>query len=269
MRSSLKYHCANARTPSAFSLIELMVAVAVLSMLMALLGQMFGIMSGSYRSGQRRVNNFTKARAMLDLFSRDLQAGVFRTDLAAFPGSRMAFYTERAGIGTQGATLRNVSLVEYSLDTSSTNSTLQRGDMAIAWTSPASDISFANTTSLPSASTLSVRDTAPGVVGFQIVFILQDGTFTTSYISSTTNPVRTVGITLAVIDDQTMQRLTSTQLAALRTGLTNSITSGSTVKADWEKYLASGLNWNSYPRDLATGLRIFERYIVLPSQPTL
>ncbi len=47
---------------------------------------MFGAMMVTvgqlWQNAQKRVNNFTKARAMLDLMANDIQAGVFRSELS-------------------------------------------------------------------------------------------------------------------------------------------------------------------------------------------
>lgn len=247
---------------SGFSLIEILVAVAVLSLLVIMLGQMLGSMSRAWVNGQRRVNNFSKARALLDLMVRDLQGCVFRPDLAAFSGSSVAFYTKNPGAGSVFDSLRNLSLVNYSIDTSSSNSTLQRGDMAITWDQSAASMSFGNTSSLP-LSKVVARDTSPGVVGLKVLFILQDGTFSSTYSYNPSNPVRAIGVALAVIDDQTIQQLSGAQIANLRTMLDSSISGTRSVRADWEDYLKS-VDWSSYPKNLATGLKIFERYVYLP-----
>jgi prepilin-type N-terminal cleavage/methylation domain-containing protein len=268
MKSSPRSPCADfRRTRPGFTLIELLTAIAVLSLLFVMLGQMLGFISGTWKSGQRRVNNFTKARVMLDLLAQDLQGGVFRSDLAAFPDSQIAFYTQRPAVPADNQPIRNISLVQYTIDTNSSNSTLQRGDYAIKWSGSATDISFSNSTSLPILNQLTARDTAPGIVGFKIVFISKTGTQSTSFSLSNT---RAFGITLAVIDDQTIQKLTSAQINSLRTALASATSSGNnSVKADWENYLNTSFNWSAYPRDMANSLRIFERYVYLPISTSL
>jgi prepilin-type N-terminal cleavage/methylation domain-containing protein len=275
MKSSRKYPCADSRNTgthrrgiSGFTLLEILTAVAVLSLLVAMLTQMLGTISRTWTEGQLRVNNFAKARVMLDLMARDLQNGLFRSDLAAFPNSTFAFYTQGSGVSTSSTdSLRSVSLVKYEVDSTSTNSVLQRSDLAIPWSSSASLVSFGNTTSLPMLSSVVARDTSPGVLDFKTIFVYSDGTLTTSYTASSSNPVRSVGLTLAVVDDQTIKHLTSAQISALRTGLDGAISGSCSVKSDWDAYLKStSMNWTTYPRTLAVGLKIFERYVTLPAQ---
>ena len=250
----------------------MLTAVAVLCLLVLLLGQSVGTMSRTWLAGQRRVNNFTKARAMLDMFARDVQSGLFRSDLAAFPpaapGSAPALYTQRQGISA-GNVPRGVSLVQYRFDGASADNvaatTLERGDMAVLWDSSASLISFGDAADFPAANQnlLVYRNTAPGVIAFEIVFILADGTLTPSYVSGGTNPARAVGITLAVVDDQTLKQLSAQQVSALRAGFGSAADGTRNVQGDWQRYLAT-LNWNSYPKNLGDSLRVFARYVPFP-----
>lgn len=259
----------------AFTLVEMLTAVTVLCLLVLLLGQSVGTMSRTWLAGQRRVNNFTKARAMLDTFARDVQSGLFRADLAAFPpsssgpGSDTALYTQRQGISA-GNVPRGVSLVQYRFDVAGTSNvavtTLERGDLAVLWNSAASLLSFGDAADFPAANQgqLVYRSTAPGVIAFKVVFILADGTLTPSYASGT-NPARAAGMTLAVVDDQTLKQLSAQQVSDLRAGFNGATDGTRNVQGDWQRYLAT-LNWNSYPKNLGDSLRIFARYVPLPDR---
>lgn len=253
---------------SGFTLIELLVAIAVLALMTVLLAQMLQSTSQSWLGGQARVNNFTKARSMLDLLARDIQSGVFRKDLGLFAGAQagqpltnVAFYTQRPGVVTgSGAQVRGVSLVQYTMDSSSM---LKRGDLPILWDGAATDISFGSTNSLPGLVSVTSRETVPGVVGFRVLFLQKDG-----YLSSTydpANPAKGVAIGLAVIDDNTLRKLAdSGKLTALQTALNSQVSGTNSVKADWDRYLQSGMPWENYPSDLGRGLKIFERYVLFP-----
>lgn len=233
--------------------------MSVLALLIVLIAQVVGAMGDTWRNGLHRINNFTKARAMLNLFARDIQAGVFREDLAAFPDDKISIYTRQPGVGGS----RSLTLVEYAINTSDERSPLQRGDLPVGWTST---ISFGDTlnfgTNIPVA-----RDTAAGVVGFELQFVQADGTFSTTFSPKGANPTRAVAVALAVVDDLTIRRLSEAGLtAALRAELQNSVASGSRgAKAAWEDHLQNGLDWSAYPKSLATGLKIFERHVPLPA----
>lgn len=244
----------------------MLTATAILSLLFVMLGGILGTMSRTWKEGQQRANNYTKARAMLDLLARDLQGGLYRSDLVAFPSGSVLFYTQRPGI--TASTARDISLVEYKISTTSTVSMLQRGDVGYDWSaSSSSAIRFSNA-QLP---TPSYRDTAPGIVGFKLLFIYASGLMTTAYPSPSAtptqpDPVNAIGISIAVVDDQALTQLVSAgKVETLRGALSGVITGNRSVKSDWDDYLQSGLNWGDYPKSLASGLKIFERYVYLPT----
>lgn len=249
----------------------MMVAIAVLALMLVLFSQIFSSVGRVWTDGQKKANNFAKARAMLDIFSRDIQAGVFRPDLAAFPGGALSFYTKIPGVVSNGTDVRRVSLVkyDYSPDQSSgaSMSTLQRGDMAIPWDAAADAMPFGNTTDFGS-QTPSPRDTAPGVVAYKALFIYADGMVSSNYAANnSTNPLRALALTLAVVDDRTLAQLSQSQVQTLRAGLDDTTQGAVGIKAAWEKYLnnGNGLDWSSYPKGLANNLKIFERHVLLPN----
>jgi prepilin-type N-terminal cleavage/methylation domain-containing protein len=284
MKSSLTFPCVK-RVSRGFTLIEILVAIAVLGLLVVTLGAIFSMTDATYLNGVRKINNFTKARALLNILQVDFQSAIFRPDLPAFPSTggdappTIEFYSARAGVpSSETATVRNVSLVKYAMATGTLNghptSTLERYDMPVEWTDPGSVIGFGNTFQFPTGAALTPRDTAPGVVAFGVLFIQADGSFSsttfTPAISSSgaTNPSPThgIGITLAVIDDRAMQVLTSDQISTLSTALASAIPANPTqsVKASWEQYLKTGLPWNTYPKVLGNGIEIYECYVSIP-----
>ncbi len=253
---------------SAFSLIEVLVAMAVLALMVVFLSQLLQSASDGLLGGKARVNSFTKARSMLDLLSRDVQAGVFRDDLAAFADgspsstfSNIAFYTRRSGVPVGGGTdLRSVSLVQYTLGT---NGVLKRGDYPVSWSGPADGISFGVTNAFPKLTEVTDRDTVPGVVGFRVLFLQTNGILTNSYDPSN-RPV-SLAIGMAFVDDNALKKLTPTQLDKLQSDLAGQVTGTNSPKADWDAYLqGGGMSWAAYPKDLGRGLKIFERYVLLP-----
>lgn len=254
MRSRRTYGIAR----RAFTLIELLVATAVLMLLVVLIVQVLGTMSDTWQSNLRRINNFTKARAMLELIARDVQFGVFRDDLAAFPSGAMSFYTRRQGVGGS----RNLTLVEYGINTSDEQSTLRRGDVALGW----NESIFEDNTASFGVGQPVLRDTVAGVVGFSLMFLQKDGTYAQTYSSDETNPTRAVVVTLAVVDDPTVRRMSDAgKMGALRSELSGVLSGSRAAKAEWDIHVASGINWDSYPKGLSSGLKIFERYVPLPA----
>ncbi len=291
MNSLPKYPFARSRfagrAASGFTLVEILVAITILAIMVLLLANMLSMVSNTWIYGHARVNNFTKARAMLDLLARDFQSGIFRPDLAAFPSSgTLEFYTQRPGVPTSSGSVRYASLVLYVTPTGS-NTTMQRSDGPVLWTDPATYLAFGNVTGFTSTATgatsptLTERDTAPGVVACQISFVQPSTTagltFSGTFVPSTTNGVtnanatRAVSIALVVVDDQTLQKMNTSQITNLQTLLSNAITDNPPLhgtKAYWDTALkSSSMNWNSYPQSMGTGLATFERYVTLPTAP--
>lgn len=246
------------RFRNSFTLLELLVGIAILALMTVFLTQIIVISSQTWQQGQARADDFSKARALLDLLTSDLKNGVYREDLCAFPGSAVAFYTRRSGF-SEGSSVRDVSLVRYTLNT---NSVLQRADMPINWTDQATIISFGNTNALPNLSSVNSRDTSDGVVGFKVLFLGTDGRLSSTYAPA--NGLRGFSIGLAVVDKQTLKKLTSTQLGTLQSALQNQVTGTNSLKIEWENYLATGMDWSVYPQNMGSGFKIFERYVSLP-----
>jgi type II secretory pathway pseudopilin PulG len=69
---------------SSFTLVEILVAVAVMSLILLILAQMTGTVNQAWQAGVGRVDNFTKARAILDLAASDVQHAVIRNDYPIF-----------------------------------------------------------------------------------------------------------------------------------------------------------------------------------------
>lgn len=236
----------------------MLVAMAVLAMMTVLLLQMFSSVNQTWLGGQARVDNFSRARALLDLACEDLKHGVYRDDLAAFPGTNIAFYTLRPGFKTGAADIRDVSLVEYRLQS---DGTLQRGDLAISWGDPASEISFGSTNDLPRSTQLTMRDISSGILAFEVLYLSTNGLLQKPPQNSA---LKGFSVGLAVVDGATMKKLSQAQIAALRAGLSSAASGTNGLRADWENYLATGLDWGAYPKGLASGLKLFERYVPIP-----
>lgn len=248
----------------AFTLLELLTAFCVLTLLILLMSQMWSAAGASAQEGKRRIDNFSKARSTLDVFSRDIRAGVFRSDLAAFvsdTGARsIAFYTQRPGVGSD---VRNLSLVTYQIDRDKAR--LKRGSLPLRWDDAADRISFNNTNSLPMVAGIIPEEVANGILRVGIYFVDASGTISKNYSDQT----RAVGITLATVDEETLKVLTPAQLTSLTASdqaLPDdpSATPSQTLKGFWDGKVATAGFFDGYPSQLRSGLRIFERYVMLP-----
>ncbi len=272
-----------------FTLIEMLVAVSVMSFMLLMMAQVTGVAEQAWRMEQNRIDNYTKARSMVDLVTDDLQRAVFRGDLPVFgtggptnspttTGSGLyyftgtsftnAFYTRMRGVpGTASTQVRDLSLVSYVLN--ATNSVdkivLQRSDLAVPWTSD-QNVSFqGDITTLLSNSTS--REVAPGVVGFRLAFRCADGTMIdqsqyTGYNSA--NPVVAVDVGLAVIGKRSLALLTTAQIQSIQAAFANA-TIGNGIKASWDQNVLTSSFYSSYPKDVGGGIKTFERWVTCPA----
>jgi len=104
------------------------------------------------------------------------------------------------------------------------------------------------------------------VIAYKVLFVYSDGTSSTTYPSTSSNSpsLCAVALTLAVVDDQSLQQLSPAQVLALRSTLDGAVSGTRSVKADWETYLnGSAMSWTSYPKTMASGLKVFERYVTI------
>jgi len=267
-----------------FTLVEMLVSVTILSFMMIMMAKITGLVEMTWHQAQNRIDNYTKARSMLDLISSDLQRAVFRGDLPIFgkgPTSTpaitssglyyftataftTAFYTRLPGTSGTSTPVRDVSLVSYTLipTTDEDKMVLQRSALSVPWTS-GTNLSFqSDITPLLSNSNAVASEVAPGVVGFRLVFRRADGSLIdqsayTGYNSA--NPVIAVNAGLAVINRQCLTVLSSPQITELAAVFSSgTMTNG--VKTTWDQQLNNSF-YASYPKVLGDGLKTYECWV--------
>ena len=253
-----------------FTLLELLVATALLAVVLTLVVQVVQYSSRAARHGQETAEAFSSARAVLDTVGRDLENAVIRDDLAAFPDtgvsskdglSSFAFYARLPGV-TSNSNIRRVSLVRYTHDTNLT--TLMRSDMSIGW-DETNRITFGNASNLPMLSSVQARKLCDGVLGFDVVYIHKDGTFSKNP-STVASPVRAIRVTVALVDPEASMLLTRAKLSGdlvnlFATNRPNDATSN--TKVSWSAALNTK-NWDGFPEAVRRRLKVYERFITLP-----
>ncbi|MCE0497797.1 MAG: prepilin-type N-terminal cleavage/methylation domain-containing protein [Methylacidiphilales bacterium] len=295
---------------SSFTLVELISAVAILSILLLGFSQILSLSLVTWQQGLIRANCYTKARVVLDAATADIQRGVFRSDLNNFPSNTVGnspamptftFYTRAAGMNTGAGTLRPVSLVTYQLSTNtSLPGYLLRSENTINWTNSTSsavtNVDFEQTLSPVSAATTTSNSVPPndllstGIVDFEMIFLLSDGTtvLAKDYQSPSTASVVMIGVAVAVMDDKVLallQPATSSKFSTIQStlesafnstnfatmvystnattgvvGYTSSNTERS-IKELWDPAIAPLYQQAGYPKDLSIGLQTFERFV--------
>jgi hypothetical protein len=259
----------------------MLVAIAITALILSTMLSMVSMADRVWGEGIAQVDNFTRARATLDLISGDIEGGVFRPDLPAFGTfcagdalvvtngmselqnvsafSTNAFYTRRAGVGTD---MRDLSLVVYS-PSGATNAALNRSYLSVPWTPTGTWSSLLPfQSSQPSTASATTMDTADGVVGFELLFLRSDGSLTNIYGGyQASNPVEGAVVGLAVVDSRTLYLLNQqNKLSTLETSLAGMLTGTNSPKAEWDEALTSSF-YQSYPPPMGSGLKTFERFV--------
>lgn len=196
----IQWFCKGSRPGCAgFSLIELLLATAIFSILLVLFINLVAAASAIYQGGRSKVTNNATGRAVMGAISRDLSDMIRLPDVAAFPdisGKRaLAGYLTRAGIGSS-TDLRNLSLVEYSFDAAKAK--LVRSDLPIKW-DELNKIAFGQTNGISQMSNATPREVCSGVIAFDYDFLMADGSFQRSFTNK--KDVKAVRYGLAIISD--------------------------------------------------------------------
>jgi prepilin-type N-terminal cleavage/methylation domain-containing protein len=268
-----------------FTLVELLVAVTITSIILFSLAQAIGFVSQLWLNGVGAVDNLTKARDIMAAMNRDVQMMVLRPDTAAFVDKNgnpaFAFYSN---VQSSGADTRTVSLVEYTIPTGS--QTLQRLTYGMNYSNavtpmvstPAPTVMSQLTTG--SGGNMTPENMATGVLLFQYQFVNGSGTiltgastsvnptFTYDYINprDPANP-RAIIVSLLVLDNQGY--LIASQNPAIMTSLLNLFNSalpaaGQTYGYSWNQVLNGGTFGPNLPTPIRSGVRVFQHYIPLP-----
>lgn len=269
------------RSRGGFTLMELMVATAILALMVLMLAQMADLSSKSMNDGLRRAGTFARARAALDLYATDVAQGVFRADMGAFrdrdgrPAS--AFWVRRTAIGGD----RPLSLVSYQYDAG--EAALRRAGLPVRW-SEAVSAGFGFPDSIPRHSTLGPADyqeIAHAVLAVQFLFIDSEGARRSEYARVyTTRPngtpylpgearpgCRAVSIALAALDEQAFDLLVRTGGLASLQGALGRQAEGAELesyRAYWTRQVLEHPSTLDYPAPVRLGLRLFERTMPLP-----
>ncbi len=261
--------------PSSFTLPEVLVAVALMTIMVSFLGTLLASVCAISTSGHQDAENSSNARALLDLMSQELESGVNRSDLTNWiswdgASSTLGFFTRCVGSAVSPAppsasSYRGLSFVEYTVSRTAAAASLNRGDHACLWSDAPSGslpLGYPN----PAAPAPGPSDVLDGVVLFQVTFLQQDGSYATAY--SGTNSIA-VGVSLALVDSVALRQLllsgkVQTLAAALEGNYGGNPTNAVSPQTAWQSAVDTRNVLNGYPLRVKTGLRFFERFVDIP-----
>ena len=268
------------RANRAFTLVELLVSIAIFGVIIVLLGKTMSSIVVIWTRTSASVDNLSQARGALDNLQVDLSKAILRPDLAAFrdaggnavDGSGNAivsFYAERPGI-SYDASQRQIGLVSYALMPSTGKAramVLQRAITSVGWV--AADIGFGDGTKLAAGTGTAYTQTlARGILAWAVKFLDGQGNIGSRYASSGSQAMT---VSLLVIADRNDRALTALQRNALSQTFAEIETTAEAQQASvatlWQRKLTVAALGPGYPADLSGSLKVFERTYSLRNSP--
>lgn len=238
---------------SGFTLIEVLVASAILALLLVVFLSMSEYASRAWKGSQEKMEEFSTARTVMNRMQADFGGILIRPDLPLFPANtNFGFMTMSRGV-TNSADVRPLSYVEYY-----TNGNNQLIRASRAYTFASSDQPpFSTNNAYGNHDTNSASTLADGVIGFQTAFLNKDGSWSTNYSSASSVGVR---VSLLLVSQERMNNIRKANQTPPVLPYTFSTNASNSPEADWNAGI-SGLG----DQKTKASLRAFERLFFLPN----
>ena len=273
---------------SGFTLIEMLVALAVLAVLVALLGQVVNQVSETITRATEHTQSDTEAEVIFDRIGDDIAQIINRTDVdSLFVGmstnsggsdnnDQMFFYSQGAGFSTNGSNPSPVTLISYLV----TNQALVRLGVARSWDdipfiTPSNGITeFSGSTPLSNVGnpTNYFHVIGPSVFRMEVALLMEpdsinpdgstNGINTYANIGSGTNSwhgltnVSSIVVALGILDQTSRKIMTPQQLSNVAAALPDSMTNGGVPIGNWSTNAYSVPN---IPPAALSQVRVYQR----------
>jgi len=264
----------------AFTLVELMVTMAVLALLVLFVSSLVNSAATITTLGNKRMDDDSQARQLLDRMAIDFTQMVKRSDVDYYLKSsanpqtggndQIAFYS---GVGgyyptTSTSTQQSpISLVAYRINS---QNKLERMGKGLVWNGSTADIPvvflpLTIAATWPAATNATTdadyEEIGPQVFRFEYYYLLTNGNLSVTPASGIQD-VAAVVVDIAMIDPKSKVLLTDLQITALA-GQLNDYSAGMVpgqLLAKWQSTLDSN---TSLPRPAISAIRLHERYFYL------
>jgi len=262
-----------------FTLIELMVAMAVFAMMAVLLVVMVDGTTRVTGQSHRRISGDAGARQTLDRISADVARAIMRDDLPfrvdkTVGNDGISFLANVDGY-TEG---RGMSVISYN----GSNGTLQRGVDATSWTDGSEAMDFTSVTNAAANAGYLERPgmdyeiIAQDVFRLEIAFLMGDGTIkanigsptnatpgvaslASSSGTSASNTIKAIIIGIASIDERAREALGTAGVTALQGAFPDAGVNQDLI-ATWEGYSSNSSYATNTPA-VRQSVRVYQRYI--------
>ena len=243
---------------SAFSLIEMLVAMAVLSLLVVLLAQVISMSSDSITLNSRRMDSVNGARFVLDQIGEDLTARVRRSDVShdfkkSANNDEIAFYSEVPAHGGE----RKIAVVRYLVKEDATSKLpyLHRAAVGTTWTQDYPLAFLPN--ALPSVKNSDFDILNESVLRFEFCYLKNDGLLS-NIAKDDLSDVTGIVVGVALLDKASRTLLSDAQIKNIQDRLSD-VPDGQTPLQVWGRQLQEPAFAGSLPPKSVRALRIAQR----------
>jgi Tfp pilus assembly protein PilE len=282
------------KSNDAFTIVELLVSIAVLVVLVLLVSQLFSYAASITTSGNKRMTAEAQLRPLFDRMAVDFSQMIKRPDIDYYlksPSSvqsgndQLAFYSTVSGYYPASGSQSPISLVAYRINSTSSSTSfnkLERMSKGLVWNgvsttdTPVVFLPFTIATTWPAATNGNVDSdyemVAPYVFRFEYYYLLKNGSFSvtpwdTSSGHTTVSgmqDVAAISVAIAAIDPKSRALISDSQLTTLATRLSDfsaSMTQGDLL-TQWQTALDGTTDMS---RPSIQSVRIYERsFYLLP-----
>jgi len=277
MKKNLVFHKGGR---GAFSLVEVLVAMAIFLFMAVMVASITGGVSRIAGQSQRRMGVDGGVRQSLSRISADFSRAIIRSDLPF----RIEKKSGNDGLifpaASEGYSAgRGITMLGYQV----ANATLQRGAEATTWTAGSSALFFTSVTNAVSSNSyLSISSAnyeilESDIFRMEVAFLMGDGSIKssvgtnaggTTYIASfastprtaSSNAIRAVIVTVAAVDSRARALMTPSEYSQLANNFSDA-TAGSDPLTAWKGYLTNSPAVLSQPA--REGIHIYQRYIYI------
>lgn len=257
-----------------FTLMELMVTMAVLSIIMVMALQVTESSRNAIRISEARAINDSIARRAFDPLVQDLGEIVIREDarieFKSQPGNdELAFLALRRG-PTTGEAIgdRDVSLISYSMvDNPEGGTMFARGSLGYEFDGTSEPLVLDATKDFPPIPATNLQPVSTNMLRFEVEYLIDSANGVTREITApeTSKDLRGVTITVVTLDDRSLRAVGASRVPALASKFPDATTSENTLKT-WSKIrddlAKSGLS--GYSKQALETLRCYQRTILIP-----
>jgi prepilin-type N-terminal cleavage/methylation domain-containing protein len=261
--------------PAGFTLIELMVTMAILTIILGMALQVTESARLSIRVSEAKSINDGIARKAFDQISRDISQMVVRRDAriefkSEKGNDKLAFLTNARGL-TAGADIgeRVVSLVTYELaDDTTLGKKLVRGSLGHQFDDTPSDaLSLDPSRIFPTIPADNLQAISNNIIRMEAEYLVEGAsTITREVIAPLTNEkLKGVIVTLVTLDDRGRRAIRPDRVETLSGEFTDATVTTNTLDA-WSKIrddLAKSKS-SAFPKDALQSIRCYQRTFLIP-----